>query len=86
MPNQVIPEADLGQRRERALLLARPRWTETTGILLLAPPYPRGGINGDHLVYVWRDDGVAYALSLHAWRPLREATATLRAVVESIRR
>ena len=85
IPTQAVEELDLSRKRKRALLLGRPRWNETSGTLLLAPPYPGGGINGDHLVYLWRQDGAAYTLSLHAWLPLRESTATLRAVVESIR-
>jgi len=84
VPVAVAPRVDLGRRRKVALLLARPAWNDTNARLVLAPPYPDGGVNGDHLVYLWRVDGVAYAVSLHAWRPLREATATLRAVVESI--
>lgn len=86
MPDGAAQGVDLGRRREGALLLGRPRWNKVNGSLVLAPPYPDGGVNGDHLVYLWREDGAAHALSLHAWLPLREATATLRAVVESIGR
>lgn len=84
VPVAVAQRVDLGRRRNGALLLARPRWNDLNGSLVLAPPYPDGGVNGDHLVYSWRVDGAAYSVSLHAWRPLREATAALRAVVESI--
>ncbi len=85
VPVAVAPRVGLGRRRKGALLLARPHWNDTKGSLVLAPPYPEGGVNGDHLLYLWRADEVAYAVSLHAWLPLRDAAATLRAVVESIR-
>ena len=86
IPTQVAVELNLSRKRKGALLLGRPPWTNPPGSLILAPPFPRGGINGDHLVYLWRGDGVANVVSLHAWLPLREATETLRAVVESIAR
>ena len=56
-------------------------WGGKSGELILAPPYPHGGMHGDHLIFMW--DGER-ALSLHAWLPLAEATATLQAMVESI--
>jgi hypothetical protein len=71
------------QRRE-ALLMGRPRWGGRQGRLVLAPPFPRGGIEGDHLMFVWKQDGQDHTVSLHAWLPLREVTAALRKVVESI--
>ncbi len=83
VPAAAAPGIEFSRRRKGALLLGRPRWNEVNGSLVLAPPYPNGGVNGDHVVFLWRNDGAAYALSLHAWLPLREATATLRAVVES---
>jgi hypothetical protein len=68
-------------KRTTPLLLARPSWRGVDGTLVLAPSFPRGGIHGDHLVYRWRQENADYALSLHAWTPLDEAVATLRAVV-----
>jgi hypothetical protein len=38
---------------------------------------------GDHLVFRWRSPGIEYAFALAAWPPLREAIATLRAIVIS---
>lgn len=58
-------------------------WSGRTGELLLAPSYPRGGMLGNHLVYRWREGRRDYAASLHAWEPLTQAAATLRAVVAS---
>ncbi len=73
----------LASRRREALELGRPSWGRHEGTLLLAPSYPDGGVHGDHLVYLWRDASKTYAVSLHAWPPLNEAKATLRAVVQS---
>jgi hypothetical protein len=51
--------------------------------LVLAPPFPVGGIDGDHLVFRWEDSELQYAISLHAWLPLAEVEATLKAIVVS---
>jgi len=69
--------------RDRSLGLGTMRWSGHAGQLLLAPSYPRGGMLGNHLVFRWRTGRRDYALSLHAWEPLTEAAATLRAVVAS---
>jgi hypothetical protein len=60
------------------------RWAAPEGTLLLAPAFPAGGVDGDHLVYRWEEGDREYALSLHAWKPLDECVATLRALVESV--
>jgi len=69
--------------RTAPVLLSRPPWRGEGGTLVLAPSFPRGGIHGDHLAYRWHEGDSDHALSLHAWRPLEEAIATLRAVVSS---
>jgi hypothetical protein len=61
------------------------RWGRKTGTLVLAPDYPGGGEQGGHLIFRWQSNGVSYAIGLHAWEPLLEAAATLRAVVQSTR-
>jgi hypothetical protein len=53
--------------------------------LVLAPSFPVGGVDGDHLILRWQNDDTEYAVSLQAWKPVVEASATLRSVVESIR-
>ena len=68
------PEEALGKRT----------WGGRAGELVLAPPYPRAGINGSHLVFLWEQGGTDYALALHAWEPLDEAEAALRETVLSI--
>src|ERR687895_1497086 len=40
--------------------------------------------DGDHLIFRWQNDDTEYAVSLQAWKPVVEASATLRSVVESI--
>lgn len=59
-------------------------WNGRSGSLILAPSYPEGGIEGDHLIYVWSENEMQYSVSLHAWEPLGESIATLKVVVESI--
>jgi hypothetical protein len=74
----------VGRHRTEALLLETPRWGGRDGTLVLAPSFPGGGIDGDHLIFRWRHDDVEYAVSLHAWGPLEEASATIRSIVGSI--
>jgi hypothetical protein len=74
----------LGRHRRFALDLGPVHWSGRTGRLLLAPPFPLGGINGNHLLFQWRAQRVEYQLSLHAWEPFSEAVATLRAILGSL--
>jgi hypothetical protein len=73
----------LRRQRKRSLGFGTVRWAGRAGELFLAPSYPRGGMHGDHLIFRWREGHRDYGLSLHAWAPLTEAAATLRAVVAS---
>ena len=50
---------------------------------MLATPHLHGGVLGNHVVFRWRERGVDFLVTLHAWKPLLEAVATLRAVVTS---
>jgi hypothetical protein len=70
--------------RQAPLLLGTRSWAGRQGALVLAPAFPAGGVDGDHLVYRWEDGDREYAVSLHAWKPLDECVATLRALVESV--
>jgi hypothetical protein len=74
----------LAERRRGFLLLGRVNWAGRGGVLVLGPPYPRGGIEGNHLIFGWREEGSTYRLSLHAWEPFSEVPDVLRAVVESL--
>jgi hypothetical protein len=69
--------------RERSLFFGRVRWNGLAGDLLLAPGYPLGGMLGNHLIFDFRRAGDRYAVTLHAWEPLPDAAATLRAIVAS---
>jgi hypothetical protein len=75
---------DLTDRRSGALVIGTPTWGERSGMLVLAPPFPAGGIDGDHLIFRWTAGDTDLAVSLHVWPPLAESEATLRSVVESI--
>ena len=65
--------------------LGKRTWAGRTGGLTLAPPYPIGGFDGGHLIFKWSENNTDYALSMHAWLPLREAERALRDAVESAR-
>jgi hypothetical protein len=69
------------RKRTDPLFLGRFRWGERTGALVLAPSFPTGGIEGDHLMFGWEQGGIDYAISLHAWKPLDECAATLKSIV-----
>jgi hypothetical protein len=72
------------RRRTRAIFLGTYTWGGKQGTVVLAPGYPRGGEQGDHLVFRWRERGMGCAVGLHGWEPLSQALATLRSMVRSI--
>jgi hypothetical protein len=80
------PVRDGLMRRPRTapLSFGRVRWADRVGPLYLMPSYPHGGMLGNHLVFSWRQSEQPYALSLHAWEPLTESVAALRAMVEGL--
>jgi hypothetical protein len=80
---QQLRDGLFGLTRTTALFFGSATWAGKRGALILAPPNPLGGTQGDHLVFRWRERGVDYALGLHAWEPLTEAEATLREIMES---
>jgi hypothetical protein len=59
-------------------------WNGRSGTLLRAAAYPHGGIHGNHLIFLWREDGREYLVSLHTWKPLAETRETLEAIVASL--
>lgn len=69
--------------RSRAIFLGAYTWAGKHGTVVLAPAYPDGGEQGDHLIFRWRAGGVGYAIGLHGWEPLSQAFAVLRAMVRS---
>jgi hypothetical protein len=68
----------------RAIFVGSFTWGGRHGTVVLAPDYPAGGEQGGHLIFRWHQSGVEYALGLHAWEPLSEMFATLKAMVASI--
>jgi hypothetical protein len=74
----------LEERRRAPISLGRVRWAGKRGDLVLAPPFPRGGIEANHLRFTWQEGGTVYGVSLHGWEPFTEVRPVLRAVVESI--
>jgi hypothetical protein len=70
--------------RKRAIFLGAFTWGGKHGTVVLAPDNPRGGEQGGHPIFRWRDAGVDYAVGLHAWDPLAQAFATLRKMIGSI--
>jgi hypothetical protein len=71
-------------KRRVGLDLGSVRWSGRSGRLILAPPVPFGGVEGNHVIFNWREGGIDYRLSLHAWEPFMESVATLRATVGSL--
>jgi hypothetical protein len=71
--------------RPKALFVGSYRWGGKVGTMVLAPSYPSGGEQGDHLIFRWKRDNIGFAIGLHAWEPLSQTMATLKTMIESIR-
>ena len=82
-PARRLRDSLLRPKRTRPILLGSRDWSDDHGTLVLAPPLIFGGENGDHLVFRWKRGGVDHMVSMHSWAPLRQAVATLKAVVVS---
>jgi hypothetical protein len=72
------------EKRRAPVLLGDRVWNGRHGTLVLAPAWPSGGSQGNHLIFRWRADGVTYFLGLHAWEPFLETVSTLRRMVKSL--
>lgn len=48
------------------------------------PPFPRGGVNGGHVVVSFRAGGVLYLVSLHGYRNTGRAVLMARALAASV--
>jgi hypothetical protein len=73
----------LRANRTKPILLGPRDWSGDRGTLVLAPRLIFGGENGDHLIFRWRRAGIEHIVSMHSWAPLREAEATLKAIIAS---
>lgn len=70
------PAVDLGPRN----------WGGRLGRLYKAAPYSEGpSLHGNHFIFIWHQQGVRYAASLHSWRP-KPAAAVLAALVANLGR
>lgn len=78
-----LSDSLLNKKRVKAISFGRAMWGGHDGVLFLAPPFLYGGQLGDHLVFEWTRDGRRFVFSLHAWKPLADTAATLRALVEA---
>lgn len=88
-------EAD--RKRLGLRVLRRTRIGSAPALVLRNPPYPVGGIHGDHISIVWNTGGAGYAVSGHAVasarrtddnpdsRAITRATGTLIATARSLR-
>jgi hypothetical protein len=74
------------EKRKQPLLLGSPSWNGRRGSLVLAPSYPLGGSQGNHVIFRWRAGGVTYFLGLHSWEPFVECVSTLRRMTGSLHR
>lgn len=53
-----------------ARILQRARVRGHAALVLAAPPFPQGGIHGDHVIVVWNERGRGHLVSLHIRDPL----------------
>jgi hypothetical protein len=74
----------LARARSHAIYIGTFTWGGRKGSVVLAPDFPTGGEQGNHLIFRWRKSGTDLALGLHGWEPLSRAFATLRQMVISI--
>jgi hypothetical protein len=70
-------------KRRTAILLGAVTWSGKQGSVVLAPSFPTGGIDGDHLIFRWTEGGKEYAVTIHAWSPLGAGIDALEAGVAS---
>lgn len=70
--------------RARAVFLQEAAWANRNGSLIVAPSYEWGGFHANHIAFRWSRGATDYVVSLHAWKPLAEARASLKAIVTSI--
>lgn len=78
-----------GEPTDRVFVVERPaRRIGTTRVhgrnaaIIRAPPYPQGGIHGDHAVIMWNEGGNGYLVSAHSEASHR---AAIRAAIQIAR-
>jgi hypothetical protein len=70
--------------RTHAIYVGTFIWGGRKGTVILAPDFPTGGEQGNHLIFRWRQHGNDFAVGLHGWEPLSQTFAALRQMVISI--
>ena len=53
--------------------------------IMKAPPYPQGGIHGDHSLVMWNENGHGYLVSAHSERSRSAATTVALRIARSSR-
>jgi hypothetical protein len=53
--------------------------------IMKAPPYPQGGIHGDHAIVMWNENDHGYLVSAHSETSRRAATRTAIQIAQSTR-
>jgi hypothetical protein len=56
-----------GRTRSRAIYIGKFTWGARRGTVVLAPDFPTGGEQGNHLIFRWRQHGTDFAVGLHGW-------------------
>jgi hypothetical protein len=70
--------------RTHAIYVGTFTWGGRKGTVVLAPDFPAGGEQGNHLIFRWRQHGTEFAVGLHGWEPLSQTFAALHQMVISI--
>lgn len=83
-PRRWTSLTELPKKRRAPLLLGTREWGGVRGEVFLAPPFPFGAVESDHLLFLWEEDGEEFAIALHAWLPLSASLRTFEAVVGTI--
>jgi hypothetical protein len=83
-PQTVADIGTIPPERSEPLLLGSFAWGGKEGEVALAPSFPTGGIEGDHVIFRWTAAETAYSVSLDAWDSIPDTLDHLEAVVESI--
>jgi hypothetical protein len=63
---QPIPGGDRWVSESPARILRVAAVRGHRALVMRAPPYPRGGIHGDHAIVVWNEGGHGHLVSIHA--------------------
>ena len=80
----LAPGDPISERQQSTMSLGFRTWGGRKGELVLAAPYPFGGLESDHVIFVWNEGSDERAISVHGWLPIKESVENLRAIVRSV--